>query len=329
MQLAGLQKGGSQRRALGLAAIWQEGRELARLRPLGTAWHQFCQALRSIAVSPLTSILTVVTIAVAMCLLASFILFLENAGSYLQTTRRRLGVSLYLRDDASEAVVQSLRSEVEKLPQVESVSYRSKGEALKDFQQVLGEQVGLLEGLEGANPLPASLEVRLRDGSEEAFRSLAQRFKGHAAVEQVQYDQGVVGQLGGMVETLKAVGLVAAILVLLMTAFIIASTIKLALYSHREEIEIMRLVGATDPFVRAPYVIEGCLQGALGSLSSLLVVYALFLIFRNFVQSSPVFALAMPNLIFLSWSSQLLVCFLGVAVGIGGSYIALKRFYSN
>jgi len=327
MKLAGLGKGSGARACLGLTSIWEEGRGLVHLTPLGMAWHQVCQSFRSIATSPLTSLLTILTIALAMCLLASFVLLLENIAASLQSTRRQLSVSLYLAEGIPETKLQGLKQRVADMPQVAEVVFHSKEQALQDFRRVLGQQAGLLEGLEGVNPLPASLEVRLKESSEAAFRAVAEHFRADPLVEEVQYDQGVVGQLGALLETLKVIGLAAAVLVLLMTAFIIASAIKLALYSRREEIEIMRLVGATDPFVRAPYVIEGCIQGAVGSLAGLAVVYGIFTLLQNFVQSSPVFRLVLPSLAFLSWSSMLLVLLLGVAVGIGGSYFALKRFY--
>ena len=313
--------------SFGLSAIWAETESVARLSGPGLARHHTMQALKSIFTSAVTSFLTVVTMAMALALLACVMLFFENTGSYIKATSSQLTLSLFLGEGAGEKEVQSLAVEIRKTPEVEAVNYRSKSEALQQFRKDLGQQASLTEGLETENPLPASLEVRFRNGArQEAYSALAARYSSSPLVEQVQYNEGVLNQLGSLLESIRVGGVMAVVVVLCMTVFIIGSTIKLALYSHRDEIEIMRLVGATDSFVQSPYIIEGALQGVCGSIIALVLVYGIFSMLRESISSSSLFSLLVTDFSYLSVPALLSVVILGLLAGVTGSYLTLRRF---
>lgn len=314
--------------AAGLKAIWESASGLPKLSRGGMFQHLAGRALSNVARAPLTSLVTTITIAIALFVLAAFILVVENVRHSVVSTQQDLITSLYLKDEASEAAARQLVQEISQRSEVESARLITKDAALKQFRSALGEQSFLLEGLEQSNPLPLTIEVRFRaqTSASETFESFAAHFRPHPLVEYVQYSQGLMRQVAAVVHAVRWGGAFAILLMLVVTGFIISNTIKLALYSHREEIEIMRLVGATDWFVRAPYMIEGVLQGLLGGLVGLIVLYCSFLGLRSLLLQSQLLKLVLPDLVFLSWPWCLTVLITGVVVGLGGSFLSVRRF---
>ena len=314
--------------AAGLKVIWASASGLPKLSRWGMFQHLVGRALSNVVRSPLTSLLTTVTIAIALFVLAAFILGVENLKNSVASTQQDLTTSLYLKDEVTEQSAQQLIQEITKLPEIESARLISKDQALQQFRSALGEQSFILEGLEKNNPLPLTIEVRFRAASagEGIFDRFAARYQPNPAVEYVQYSQGLMRQVGAVVHTVRRGGAAAIFIMLLVTGFIISNTIKLALYSHREEIEIMRLVGATDWFVRAPYLIEGFVQGLLGSIVGLIVLYISYLGLCGMISQSQLLQLVVPNLAFLSFPWSVLVVLIGAAVGLGGSFLSVRRF---
>ena len=311
---------------IGLEEMWRDLSNLKVHNSAGFFWHHLRQAFRSVQTSPVTFLLTVITIAVALSILGSVVLILQNVRLSLAATQRDVGLSIFLKDEAAESQVITLRSEIQTRPGVASVLFRSKTDALREFRASLGEEGTMLEGLEEKNPLPASLEVRFQSGRREDFQSFANAYRGNDVVEQIQFNEGLLGQLGSLLETLRLAGFVVVGIVVLMTASIIGSAIKLALFARRDEVEIMHLVGANAAFIRAPYLVEGALQGIAGSLLALGFVYVLFAALLRAAERSTFFRLVGPELVFLSPGSSLLVVLVGIFVGLGGSYAALRKF---
>jgi cell division transport system permease protein len=269
----------------------------------------------------------VFTISVTLFLLSAFVLVIENIGSALESTRTGVGITIYLKDDASQEQRDALTADLRTLPEVEDVKYIDAAQALEDFRKSLGDRAPLAEGLDQHNPLPASLEVKFKGESAdpESYEGIVGKFNSNPAVEEIYFSRGLIGKLNDLMRVLRGGGAIATILLLVVTSFIIANTIRLALHAHRQEIEIMRLVGATDWHVRIPYLIEGFLHGIAGGVVALTLLYASYSVFNRMVGEIDLFRLSAPHLHFLSWPASLLVMLSGVVVGIVGSYVALKR----
>ena len=315
----------------GLGKIWHEGDLLAKFSNKEQIGQLFVEAGRSIKASPVTTVVTALTMAVTLFIFSLFILFLENLGNILSATKTEVSLSLYLRDGVSAQEAGQLQAEVSKQASVAKIEYRSKDDALKVFRESLGKETGILEGLADNNPLPASLEIRLKDqyGDKNVFEKLSGDFVSHKFVEHVQYNRGLIGQVTDLLKVVRAGGAFATGLMLLMTGFIIASTLKLALYSRRDEIEIMQLVGGTAASVRVPCMIEAGAQGLLAGILSLLAAYPFFRLFANTLASSDTLRLILPSLQFLSWPSILMVILTGVLVGLAGAYFAVRPFIND
>lgn len=232
--------------------------------------HALRESVAAFRRTPLLSFLSAAMVALALLVVGLFGLATHNLQVALDAVEERVEVVAYLRDGSSAQEVQDMRAELEADPAVEEIRHVSRDEALErarrdltDFQEVLGD----LE----TNPLPASLEIRLTDqarGSGEVER-LAERAAAFPAVEDVRFGRDWVERLFFL---RRVAAVTAGILGLgfgVVGALIIGTAVRMAVYARREEIYVMRLVGATQGFVRRPFLLEGALTGFLGGLLAL------------------------------------------------------------
>ena len=283
------------------------------------------KALENIWTNPFLSLVTLSTIAISMLILGLFSLIYLNVQQSLHQMGGELQITAYLQDTISSEQAEVLRSKVADWPEVEGITYISKEQALARFRSQLREYAGILEGLK-ENPLPASLELTLMPqyGRSGNIKELSTRLGRLSGVAEVQYGRKWMAKLRVFVEVMKLVGITVGGLLLIATIFVISNTIKLTFYSRREELEIMRLVGATDFFIKAPFLIEGLLHGLGGALLAAggLSLLILFLFSHlDLPLRLAVMAGSLPT-------GQLVAGFLGLGLllGVLGSMVSLRRF---
>jgi cell division transport system permease protein len=309
----------------GLTQIWARGEKLPRLSRRAFCGHVLRRSFEGVRYSPLTSLVTVATIALCFSLFSSFLLVVENVRDALKGSQGELLLSIYLREKAPIERVELLIESLRALPQVEAVELRSKADALASFRQMLGQHAIVLDGLDSDNPLPASLEVRMKsDTSLDFFRRLALEQEQSAIVEQVHYSEIILEQLSALLRLFRLGGGLAMMFMFLMTGLIVANTIRLALYSHRVEIDIMRLVGATPWFIRGPFLLEGALQGLLGGAISILFVFLFFRLSQRVLTEVGLVGNLVSQVSFLSPLAIGLVATSAVLVGAIGSFVAVR-----
>ncbi len=311
-----------------LRKIWGLGENLPILKTTGRFSHAARQSLQGVIASPVTSVLTCMTISICLLLLAAFMLTLQNMRQILTVRQSGVSLSVFIHDGLDQQKTEALVARANALPEVESVKLRSKEEALTIFKKSLGDQSTVLEGLESSNPLPASLEIKFDDDVESStiYEQYAADLSSWEGVEHVNYSRGVVSRLASMVRAFRLAGWIAMLVMLTVTAFIIANTITLALYAHRDEVEIMKLVGATGAFIQAPYLIEGCVQGIIGSVASISLLYLGFMLFRSSAPELEVLQSLNLSPVFLSFPSICVIIASGVIVGAAGSFFAVRKF---
>ena len=283
------------------------------------------KALGNIWTNPFLSLVTLSTIAISMLILGLFSLIYLNVQQSLHQMGGELQITAYLQETVSPEQAEVLRTKVADWPEVEGITYISKEQALARFRSQLREYAGILKGLK-ENPLPASLELTLMPqyGRSGNIKELSTRLGRLPGVAEVQYGRKWMAKLRVFVEVMKLVGITVGGLLLIATIFVISNTIKLTFYSRREELEIMRLVGATDFFIKAPFLIEGLLHGlggallAAGSLSLLILFLFSHL---DLPLRLAVMAGSLP-------AGQLVAGFLGLGLllGVLGSMVSLRRF---
>ena len=268
------------------------------------------------------SLAAVFAAAVMMLMLNGFVIVVSNLNVALGALEQKVNVIAYLKDDAPPTEITKLQERLRVNPLVAEVTYLSKDDAMTRLKQQLADRRDLLEMVTG-NPLPASVEVRLKDANR--ISDLAAQLRREAAVEDVALQQDVVDNLVRITNFARAAGIVMVAGLVGITLFVIVNTIRLAVYARRQEIEIMKLVGATDWFIRWPFVLEGVLCGLLGALLTSALVSAAYepmqLQFLSLVQFLPVnlepdFPLRLAGV----------TAAIGVAIGAAGSYISVRRF---
>jgi cell division transport system permease protein len=227
---------------------------------ISAAWQGFWR-------NPVMSLASTFTVALMLLLLAFFLVVERGLEFAVAELHSKVELVLYVSDDALISQILDLKGRIEQDPAVSAVTYVSKDEALKRLRQ-LSEQradLGPIEDI-GVNPLPASLEVKLASAQES--RRVADELRaeiGSGVVTDVIDNPQVVDKLLTITSVLKIGGLAIVAMMLLVALFVIVNTIRIAVHARRDEIEIMKLVGATDWFVRWPFILEGMLVGALGA----------------------------------------------------------------
>lgn len=238
-------------------------------------------AVAGLRTTPVTSAVAVVTIAITLLLAGLFTLVLGNMEDLLDRFGAHLQVTAYLEEDLDERKQRELAAAAEALEGVASVEFVSKEAALARFEEGVGSRLGIRDVLEG-NPLPASLELRLREEAQsgEGVRSVAEVLGSLPGVAEVGQGQQWVEGYARALRAARTAALAVGGVMALATLLIVANTIRLAVYARRDEIAIQWLVGAGRSFIAVPFLVEGFLQGLLGGALAvflLLLLYALVL----------------------------------------------------
>lgn len=295
----------------------------AMLRLWSTHFHQ---ALSSMLHNRLIYAISVGTIAISLLIFGAFVLLSVNVKTWLQGWGQTLSISVYLKDGIDEAARDRVRTAISSLQGAEIKGFITKERALQDMKGMLGSQAGLLDGLT-RNPLPASFEVAFRNVDKAKFepKRIKETLEKVPGVDEVQYGEQWLEQFEGLLYVVRIAGLAIGGLLCVAILFIITNTIKLAIYSRRNEIEIYKLVGATDWYVKAPLLIEGGMQGLLGALVALGVLLAVH--FALSFEVGQIFGLPVMEFVFLPKSYVLGIMSLGLVLGLLGSFIAIGRFF--
>lgn len=274
------------------------------------------EALAAFRRTPVLTLLSAAMIGLSLCVLGIFGVTAQNVREVLNRVESRVEIVAYLRDDATEEEVQLARSQIQALPQVRDVLYVSRAQALEIAKQELSDISSIFSDLD-VNPLPASLEISLVPGQKgpDVVTSVAARVSAYPFVEDVRYGREWLDKVYLLRRVAGAAALVVGGAFALVAALIIGSAVRMAIFARRDEIAIMRLVGATNAFIRRPFLFEGLFTGFLGALLALPAVY---IIYR--VLSDSIFHLDwMP----LSWVlSGFLV---GGVLGVVASWSAVRQ----
>lgn len=282
------------------------------------------EALTSLWRSRLINGLSVATIAVSLFVVGAFLTVAANLDQVVRRWTERIQVTFYLADAADRRLQENLLERLRVHPAVERVQLVGREEALERFQAMFHDLAALPDEV-GANPFPASVEVTVRAGesSEARVLALVAEFEKAAGVEEVQYDLLWIRRLATTVGLIRAVGGLFGGILVLAGVFTISNVIRLTVYARQDELDIMRLVGATPAYVKGPFVVEGVVQGALGGAVAVGLLWGAFrLLVTDALAASDLLgraSVALPGAVCLG----LVVG--GAAVGLVGSLVSLGR----
>ncbi len=280
-------------------------------------------AFRGVRQASTTSLLAVLTIAVVLVLVGSASLLVENMAGLLDEFGDDLQLTAYLDDSLSEAELGPLAQRVAAAPGVERVEAVTKAEALERFERIAGG-AELLAGLEG-NPLPASLEIHLLTEARtaQAMAILRESLEGLPGIQELTHGQEWIEGYARAVALIRGGAFGISIVLGLAAMLIVANTIRLAFYARRDELEILALVGASRTFVRVPFLLEGTLQGLLGGLIALVIVFAAYELLLPQVRFGLELVVGRAELRFFTGSESLRLIASGAGLGLLGSITAL------
>ncbi|OGT95030.1 MAG: hypothetical protein A3I79_07415 [Gemmatimonadetes bacterium RIFCSPLOWO2_02_FULL_71_11] len=234
--------------------------------------------------APLLSALSVTTIAFSLFVLGLFGLVTVNIRHTIGDVAERVEVVAYLRRGTPIETVTMAAQDIEAFPEVESVSHLTEAQALARARRDLREFQDIFQDLE-TNPLPASLEVRLKPRFRDArsAAAVADRLRGFTFVDDVRYGRDWIEKLDRLRNIAGAVGVVVGAAFAIVAIIIIGTTIRMAVLQRSREIAIMRLVGATDGFIRRPFLLEGLLKGLLGGVVALGLSYGAYALINAYL----------------------------------------------
>ena len=268
-------------------------------------------------------LLSTLTIALALFVLGGFLVVTANLERLGAEWSNAAELSVYLRDDITASERSALEQVLAPGGLIGAHEYVSKSDALARFKQTFGDLAAAVDGV-GGNPLPASLEVRLRPGPGVSARvdSLATIVRQMAGVADVRYDRQWLIRVLSAINVIRGVGFVLGSVLAIAAALTVANVIRLALYARRDELDIMSLVGAPQAYVRGPFIMEGVLQGGVGALVALVALGAAYFALRGRYLQPLASALNMSSIHFLPGELCVLLVLGGMAVGCLGGLVA-------
>lgn len=293
----------------------------------GRAGFFLSRAVTNIRQNIFVNVVTIGTITLALLIVSLFLLVFVNLESAAENWSERVQVTVYFDKELTSQDQSTFREKISALSGVSRVSYVTRDEALKRFKNRLRGQETLLEGVR-PEVLPTSFEIALKrsyrdTASVENFVTALKKVPG---ITEVQYGEEWVRRFNSFLNFMRLLGALLGGFLVIAVIFIVSNTIKLTIYSRRDELEVMALVGATRFFIKAPFLLEGLIQGIAGSVLSVVLMFGLYEGFLHNAGSFLTFNPATSGLSFLppEYIAGLLLA--GALLGFIGSLTSLKRF---
>lgn len=283
------------------------------------------QALISLTRNGLMSLASIGTMVVSLVILGMFIMMIASLGNLVTTLESKVEVVVFLKDSTTVEEIQKLQDIIGKLDGVKGITFVSKEQAFKELKEKMGNKSKVLTAVR-SNPLPNSFEIKAADPTKVSY--LANKLLSFSQVEEVKYGKGIVEKLFAFTRVLRIVGITLIVFLTLATIYIIVNTIRLTVFARRKEIKIMKLVGATDWFIRWPFIIEGVLLGLIGGVIAVLVLRQSYvLVFDKLQRELPFLPLGSNLEAVANLSYWLLLA--GIVIGAVGSTISLHKFLQD
>ena len=263
------------------------------------------------------------TVAVSLFVLGVFLILVLNMNRLAGMLESQVQISVYLEDHLTDREKRQIGYDIESLQGIDTVTYVDREEAKARLAERLGDQKYLLDALSEDNPLPDAFEVTVTTPS--VVESAAEAIDSLQGVEEAKYGQDVVEHLFDITRLMRIFGFVLMGLLGGATLFIISNTIRLTVFARRREIAIMKYVGATDWFIRWPFLLEGMIMGFVGALIASVALYKGYNAIQAKIYGTLAFFPMLPSWPTMGWLCGGLVC-VGTLIGALGSSISLRKF---
>lgn len=265
---------------------------------------------------------SVITISISLLLVGVFLIVSLNTSRIISLIEEKVEIEAFLREPITKNQITDVQNSILRLPGVDSIIYITKEEAAQIFKQDFGEDIYSVLDF---NPLPPSFKIFLKDHYKktELASQVVETIKSVKGVEEVAYRKELIDFLEKRTQLLNIIGLVVGIIFGISAIFLVANTIRLAIYSKRKIIQTMKLAGATKWFIRMPFFLEGILQGILGGIFSAIILWVIIYLTSQWLTAE------LAQFLKIDLSLYLILALLGAIFGFVGSIISVRRFISQ
>ena len=284
--------------------------------------YSFKSAFKSLAKEKWINILSILTVGSSLLIITLAVFFLYNLGLIANHLPERFSMMAYLKDSLSKEETQAIMDALKKIPEVAKVNYISKEEALLELKQTLRDSAHLLEGLD-ENPLAPSIELKLRKEfvTPSTTSRISEELLKIPGIDTIYYGERIAEAIHLLKQSVQNISIIIFLTISLGVVFVTYSTVKILFYRKKEEIEILKLLGATSGFIRAPFLIEGGIIGLLGGILGIIGAFVFYFAVTYRL------SMVIPMLKTLLFPVGVLIAlpFIGIILGVIGSAIAIGR----
>jgi len=283
------------------------------------------RALQDMRSNRMLSLVTISTFALSILIVSSAMLFFANMGDIMDGWRQGIRVMAYLQEGLNAADRSTLKVRMESLYGVQQADFVPKDRALERLRTQMDRQTSILDNLD-SNPLPDAYEIQMIAASQswDKVEQLAIALEKLEGVSEVEYGQRWIKRIINIFNLFQLTGTVMGGLFFMAAIFIVGNTVRLVLYSRREEVEIMRLVGATERFILAPFYFQSLIQAALGGIIGLAALFMMYMLIQSRISADMATVLFQPR--FLSPLTLLGIVGCGMLVGWLGCHMSVKQY---
>lgn len=296
------------------------------MKPIRILFRSISSAFKSVIRNLSLSIASISCIVITLILVAFAILLSANVNNFTEDIENDLTVVAFVNKDASEESIETLRKNIDAIPNIKEITYKSKDQIKEEMRKENDAFNKIMsEWKEGENPLQPCFIVLVSDIN--GIGETANTIKNLEHIDVVKYGEGMVERLVSIFDVVKKVTIVAVVALVFVTAFLISNTIKITIYSRKNEIDIMRLVGTSNIVIKLPFLFEGLFLGIIGSIIPVLVTiygYVFFYDKMGGVMFTDIISLIKPyNFVF---EISLILVAIGAIVGMYGSYKSVRKY---
>lgn len=266
---------------------------------------------------------SIFTVVLSLFILGFFSIVILNLNKMADTLESQVQISVYLKDDLSQDEIDDTKNKLNSIEGIQNIKFITRDEAMKNFKERLGDQKFLLDALDDTNPLPNSFSITVT--SPEQVKTIADTASALDSVESASYSQDIINHLFNLTHLIRLIGVALIILLTGAAIFIISNTIRLTVFARRKEIAIMKYVGATDWFIRWPFLLEGIFLGFIGGSLATIFLYIIYEQITQEIYDAMAFFPLIPQHPFIDYIG-FAVLIAGIIIGALGSTISLKKF---
>ena len=266
---------------------------------------------------------SIFTVVLSLFILGFFSIVILNLNKMADTLESQVQISVYLKDDLSQEEIDETKETLSKIEGLQDIKFTTREEAMENFKERLGDNQIFIDALDDTNPLPDSFSLTV--SSPQQVITIADTAAALDSVESASYSQDIINHLFNLTHLIRLIGVALIILLTGAAIFIISNTIRLTVFARRKEIAIMKYVGATDWFIRWPFLLEGICLGFIGGGLATIFLYIVYNQVTQEIYEAMAFFPLIPQHPFIDYIS-LAILVAGIIIGALGSTISLKRF---